>query len=219
MVAISLAERSCQTASAMGLQLRLVAMTPTISTLPTSSLQQMRRFEHLDALTVKWADKEVSVFDPSLRYTITPSSMMIGYQSTPDNYTTLTQDSRALRKLNKLLGTVDPSLTQVAPSLLVEKTRQIKGSTLNVGFVSSYLRTHSVGKLIAGVVTSVNSDSHIDCHVFIADHFLPLDVGGDGEYEDLIVKSLKQTLGDRLHVLPKSKQVGRTCNLSPYIVQ
>jgi hypothetical protein len=234
-IAISLAENSCQQDIAVALQLRLVGMTPTVfATVDSVAAFQHDRLDKFNKLTsvVLAHQKAVlkgvssssssspsssssssSVFDPSLRYTITPSSMMIGYQSLPFTCSNLTMDTRALGASHKLMASLHQDMT--APRVDLVETGQLREKKkkndfykpLNVGFLSSYLRTHSVGRLIAGVIQAVHDESKITCNVFISSHFLPVQQNVDSKYEDPIVQSLVDSLKGRVHVLPKSNQV------------
>ncbi|OWY92239.1 hypothetical protein PHMEG_00038834, partial [Phytophthora megakarya] len=121
-----------------------------------------------------------------LQYTITPPTMFIGYQGI---------DVLPIQQaINQLRTAVFPSLS----SSFKPPSDRSEGSLLElrqIGFISSWFRVHSVGKLLLGVVQNIDRAKF---HVIIYHcvHFL-----GDA---DEITEAFKHT-ADEYVTLPKSQ--------------
>ena len=201
---------SCRLDVELGLRIRRATATPTVA----ASLESMIRDREKLASQVRSLEAvgQTRFSDPALAYTMTPSTMMIGYQGM--------DDPAMLRRIALLYNQHDSKLSGVTTRLVrsstmtssaavIQSAKSVGGSPkrVRVGFLSSYLKTHSVGRLIAGVARNLDSKK-IDCHIFLATHFLRAHIsanssGGEATFDDPLTESLAQAVGRKnVHVLP-----------------
>ncbi|RQM10088.1 hypothetical protein B5M09_002229 [Aphanomyces astaci] len=159
--------RLCGKAS--GLHIRMATSVPIVFDskvdMDTFILDFPRRVLSLDMLGVSHdvARYNRPEFAGHLQWTITPPTMFVGYQGVdvaPLQAAVATMYDRLYPVLSRPLDSLPP------PPL------QIPNKT-TVGFVSSWFRTHSVGKLIQRVIESLDRD-RFEVVVFAASHFFPL---------------------------------------------
>ncbi|KAF0686297.1 Aste57867_21903 [Aphanomyces stellatus] len=173
---------------ATGLDVRMTLAIPTVfrSTLDmhevTSSL--LNRIHSLDRANDPIA-KFVRPEDAGhLRWTITPPSMFVGYQGEDPAPVQLAIASMYQRLYSFPLAPLPPSASPP--------------SRIKVGFASSWFRTHSVGKLIRGVLSSLDRNK-FDVIVYAATHFFP-----PPSDDDAITKAIRDA-SDEFVVLPPSQ--------------
>jgi hypothetical protein len=114
-----------------------------------------------------------------LRWTLTPPSMFVWYQF---------HDVQLLKDMNRALLQHYPALAlapQVTAQSAQEEANRAAGK-VRVGFVSSFLRTHSVGKLSIGLLQGLDR-SEFEVTVFVTSHFF------DPEQADPILLAAKET--------------------------
>ncbi|KAH9113248.1 hypothetical protein AeMF1_012521 [Aphanomyces euteiches] len=121
-----------------------------------------------------------------LQWTITPPTMFVGYQGTDPLQIQI--------KLAAMYHTIYPSLKTSFPLSRRHQERKIK-----IGFISSWFRSHSVGKLIKGVLQTLERSKFIIV-VIAAQHFFRAD-----HTMDLVTKEIYDAADNFLR-LPKSQQ-------------
>jgi hypothetical protein len=127
-----------------------------------------------------------------MRWTLTPPSMFVWYQF---------HDLQLLQNMNRALLRHYPSLAMTHQAhdseMQEEAISTSKAATrVHVGFVSSFLRQHSVGKLSIGLLQGLDR-SEFEVTVFVTSHFF------DPEQEDPILSAAKET-ADNFVVLNSS---------------
>ena len=115
--------------------------------------------------------------------------MMIGYEALADH--------QALRAAAATHALADPGLLQ--PQIRPEHTEHAgrHAGRVRVGFASSYLRHHSVGRLITGVMSRLDQ-TRIETIALVATHFFSVDDS------DTITRRLKETV-DKFVLLPPNR--------------
>ncbi|KAF0730354.1 hypothetical protein Ae201684_012348 [Aphanomyces euteiches] len=121
-----------------------------------------------------------------LQWTITPPTMFVGYQGTDPLQIQI--------KLAAMYHTIYPSLKTSFPLSRRHQERKIK-----IGFISSWFRSHSVGKLIKGVLQTLERSKFIIV-VIAAQYFFRAD-----HTMDLVTKEIYDAADNFLR-LPKSQQ-------------
>ncbi|RHY87651.1 hypothetical protein DYB35_009506 [Aphanomyces astaci] len=102
-------------------------------------------------------------FAGHLQWTITPPTMFVGYQGVD----VAPLQAAVASMYDQLYPALSRPLDSLPPPPLQPPNK------ITVGFVSSWFRTHSVGKLIQRVIESLDRD-RFEVVVFAASHFFPL---------------------------------------------
>lgn len=110
------------------------------------------------AVLNRWSLPEEAIL---FRYTITPSTMLIGYQG----YNVLPIQRQIYELRQSLFPSLSSVYTKPAPSQATVPTRK------RIGFISSWFRSHSVGKLLVGVVEQLDR-SQFEIIIYRCIHFL-----------------------------------------------
>ncbi|OQR91946.1 hypothetical protein ACHHYP_04176 [Achlya hypogyna] len=170
-----------------GLRIRVALAVPTVF----SSLDVMKSWLHQLTTRVQsfhWATNETERLRPEdaayLRWTITPPTMFVGYHGLP----VVELQGHIAALYDRLYPPALPHLAPVASSSSGRK---------RVGFVSSWFRSHSVGKLMRGVIAHLDR-SALEVIVFATSHFFAVTP------TDAITAEI-QTSADRFVVLPANQ--------------
>ncbi|ETV91270.1 hypothetical protein, variant 1 [Aphanomyces invadans] len=131
-----------------------------------------------------------------LKWTITPPTMFVGYQGVDVAHLQVAVASMYQR----LYPSLARPLEMPPPPPL--DTRQTK---IKVGFVSSWFRVHSVGKLIQRVIETIDRNQF---HVVVlaATHFFPHDTVATSTTTDAITRAIQEA-ADAFVVLPASQDM------------
>ncbi|KDO27986.1 hypothetical protein SPRG_07264 [Saprolegnia parasitica CBS 223.65] len=172
---------------ASGLHVRLALAIPSVFDSFVAMESYMNALmTRVDALTNDDLRRDVqSALRPEdaghLAWTITPPTMLLGYQGLP----TAAMQTRIAAMYERLY----PVAFSSAPTTEVTTTTRRR-----VAFVSSWFRSHSVGKLLRGILQHLDRTT-LDVVVYASSHFFPISA------TDTITAAIMDAV-DRFVVLP-----------------
>ena len=114
-------------------------------------------------------------------------------------------DRRVQEQLYRLYEALAPDLRYIAPHLLLPPSpAAVPGRVLRVGFLSSHLMDHSVGRILFDSVYFLSTQqagaaqgAGVEVYVFQLNARGSGDADGMSEPRDVVIESLQRLLGDR----------------------
>lgn len=131
------------------LALRILTATPVVFPSREAMTSHLAQVE-AEVMAVGQYDRSTPMeFSPYQPFTITPSTMFIGYQGMGEHHL-----------LAKISGSIPNLLPGVPtePSVVMPVPTTNKGHLIRVGVASAFLQDHSVGRLMEGVLTRLPRD-------------------------------------------------------------